>query len=138
MGKYKSSTSEKGIQKKQQLPIWRGIGCLLIILVPVVSYAAADLSLPFFLNRGLVPQELLFTPLVPDWLWLAPVLAQIVQTLIGRYAFFAILVLTFIYILFFGTIISILYAFMYRLAAPSRYGPMDAPPPRIKVKKYKR
>jgi hypothetical protein len=138
MGKYKSSVSEKGIQPKQRPPIWRGIGCLLIILVPVLAYVAAELSLPFFLNLGLVPRELLFTPRVPDWLWLAPVLAQIVQFLIGRYAFLAILILTFIYILFIGTIISILYAFMYRIAAPSRYGPMDAPPPRIKVKKYKR
>ena len=138
MGRYKSTVSERGTQPKQRPPIWRGIGCLLIILVPVLSYAAADLSLPFFLNQGLVPRELLFTPRVPDWLWLAPVLAQIVQSLIGQYAFFAILILTFIYILFMGTVISILYAFMYRIIAPKRYGPMDAPPPRIKVKKYKR
>ena len=138
MGKYRSSTRQDVMAPKQPPPIWRGIGCLLIILVPVLSYAAAELSLPFFLNQGLVPRELLFTPRVPDWLWIAPMLAQIVQSLIGRYAFLAILILTFIYILFIGTIISILYAFMYRLAAPSRYGPMDAPPPRIKVKKYKR
>lgn len=138
MGKYKSSVSHKGTQPKQAPPIWRGIGCLLIILVPVLAYATAELTFPFFLNLGLVPRDLLFTPRVPDWLWLAPMLAQIVQTLIGRYAFLAILILTFIYILFIGTIISILYAFMYRIAAPSRYGPLDAPPPRIKVKKYKR
>jgi hypothetical protein len=138
MGKYKSSVSERGIQPKQRPPIWRGIGCLLIILVPVISYAAAELSLPFFLNQGLVPRELLFTPRVPDWLWYAPMLAQIVQSLIGQYAFFAILILTFIYTLFIGTVISIFYAFMYRIISPKRYGPMDAPPPRIKVKKYKR
>ena len=138
MGKYKSSVSERGIQPKQRPPIWRGIGCLLIILVPVISYAAAELSLPFFLNQGLVPRELLFTPRVPDWLWYAPMLAQIVQSLIGQYAFLAILILTFIYTLFIGTVISIFYAFMYRIISPKRYGPLDAPPPRIKVKKYKR
>jgi hypothetical protein len=138
MGKYQFSDGPNVTQSKQPPPIWRGIGCLLIIIVPVVSYAAAELSLPFFLNRGLVPRELLFTPRVPDWLWLAPMLAQIVQSIIGRYGFFAILVLTFIYILFIGTIISIIYAFIYRLAVPKRYGPMDAPPPRVKVKKYKR
>ena len=123
---------------KQPPAIWRGIGCVLIILVPVLSYAAAELSLPFFLNQGLVPRELLTAPQVPDWLWIAPVLAQLVQSLIGRYGFPAVMVLTFVYILFISGIFSVLYAFMYRLTAPSRYGPMDAPPPRIKVKKYKR
>lgn len=138
MGKYRSSTRRDVMAPKQPPAIWRGIGCLLIILVPVLSYAAAELSLPFFLNRGLVPRELLITPHVPDWLWTVPVLAQFVQSLIGRYAFPAVLVLTFIYILFITGILTVFYAFMYQLTAPSRYGPMDAPPPRIKVKKYKR
>ena len=138
MGKYKSSISQQGPRTKEAPPIWRGIGCLLIIIVPVLSYAAAELSFPFFLNQGVIPREMLFTPRVPDWLWLAPVLAQIVQSIIGRYGFFAIVVLTFLYILLIGTIISIFYAFLYRILVPKRYGPMDAPPPRIKVKKYKR
>lgn len=123
---------------KQPPAIWRGIGCLLIILVPVLSYAAAELSLQFFIDQRLVPRELLITPQVPDWMWLAPVLARIVQSVIGRSGFLAILVLTFVYILFLSGIFSVLYAFMYRLAAPTKYGPMDAPPPRIKIKKYKR
>lgn len=138
MGKYKSSVSQQGPRTKEGPPIWRGIGCLLIIIVPVLSYAAAELSLPFFISQRLIPRELLIAPRVPEWLWLAPVLAQIVQSIIGRYGFYAIVVLTLLYILFIGTIISIFYAFLYRIIAPKRYGPMDAPPPRVKIKKYKR
>ena len=138
MGKYRSGVRKEDTRAEGQLPIWRGIGCLLIVLVPVLSYAAAEVSMPFFLSQRLVPRELLTTPQTPDWLWLAPVLAQTYQFIFGRPGILAILVLTVIYILFIGGIMSVLYAFMYQLAAPSRYGPMDAPPPRVKVKKYKR
>jgi len=94
--------------------------------------------MPFFQDRGLIPRELLGTPQTPDWMWIAPVVAQTYQFLFGRPGILATLVLTFIYILFIGGVMSVFYAFMYQLAAPSRYGPMDAPPPRVKVKKYKR
>ena len=110
----------------------------MIVLVPVISYAAAEVTMPFFLNRGLVPRELLFTPQTPEWLQIAPILAQTFRFLFGRYAILATLGLTVLYIIFFGGILTVIYAFMYRMASPSRYGPMDAPPPRVKVKKYKR
>ena len=138
MGRYKDTMKEVERKASGPQPIWRGIGCMLIVLIPIVSFAAADLSLPFFLNRGLVPQELLATPQAPDWMYYMPVLRQAFQFLFGRYAILATLLLTFIYILFIGGVLSVFYAYMYQLTAPSRYGPMDAPPPRIKVKKYKR
>jgi hypothetical protein len=94
--------------------------------------------MPFFLNRGLVPEQLQFTPQTPDWLWNVPVVAQIFQFLFGRFAIFATIILTFIFILIFGGIFSVVYAFMYRMVAPPRYGPMDAPPPKVKIKRYKR
>jgi hypothetical protein len=138
MGRYRDTIKEVDQRVERPHPIWRGIGCLLIIIVPIFSFAAASLSMPFFLNRGLVPDQLLFTPQVPDWLWYAPVLAQIVQFLFGRFAIFATLMLTFVYALILGGFFSVLYAAMYRMAAPSRYGPMDAPPPKVKIKKYRR
>ena len=138
MGRYKDTMKEVERGPTEPSPIWRGIGCLLIVLVPVVSYAAADLSTPFFMGRNLIPKELLFTPQAPDWMSISPILVQIFRTVFGRYGILATLLLTFIYILIIGGVLSVLYAFMYRMAAPPRYGPMDAPPPKIKVKKYKR
>jgi len=138
MGRYRDTMKEVEQKATGPAPIWRGIGCLLIVLIPILSYAAAEVTMPFFLNRGLVPKELLFTPQAPDWLYLMPVLLQAFRFLLGRYAIMATLLLTVIYILFIGGILTVFYAFMYQIATPSRYGPMDAPPPRIKVKKYKR
>jgi hypothetical protein len=110
----------------------------MLVLIPVMSYAAAELSLPFFRDQGLVPRELMIAPQTPDWLRLSPVLTQVYQSLLGRSGILAVLVLTIIYIVLIGGIMSVLYAFMYKMASPSRYGPMDAPPTYTKVKKYKR
>jgi hypothetical protein len=138
MGKYKSGVRQPEPLPTGPQPIWRGIGCLLIILVPILSYATADLTMPFFSDRGLVPRELLFTPQPPSWLYFSPTLVQTFRFLFGHHAILATLLLTLVYILLIGGVLSVFYALMYRMAAPSRYGPMDAPPPRIKVKKYKR
>ena len=111
---------------------------MLIVLVPLMSYAAAELAMPFMQERGLIPQALLFRPQMPDWLWIAPVAAQIYQALFVRYGILAIIALTIIFIVLIGGFMTVLYAYMYKLTAPSRYGPMDAPPPKVKIKKYKR
>jgi hypothetical protein len=37
-----------------------------------------------------------------------------------------------------GGIMSILYGYLYSIFGPPRYGPQDAPPMRVKVKRYKR
>lgn len=138
MGRYRETVKQAAPKAAGPPPIWRGIGCLLIVIVPIVAFAAAEVTMPFFLARGLVPSELLFTPKTPDWLLIMPVVAQAFHFLFGRYAILATLGLTLIYIIFLAGVLSVLYAFMYRMAAPSRYGPMDSPPPKVKIKKYKR
>lgn len=138
MGRYRETVRQANGRGAGPPPIWRGIGCLMIIIVPILSYAAAEVTMPFFLERGWIPRELLFTPQAPDWLFVSPLLVQVFRFLFGRYAILATLGLTLLYILLIAGVLSVVYAFMYRMAAPSRYGPMDAPPPRVKIKKYKR
>ena len=138
MGRYRETVRELGPGKVQVHPIWRGIGCAIIILVPILSFAIAELLMPSLLDRGLVPRQLLFTPQIPFWLWYAPPIAQATQFLFGRYAIFATLMLTVVFMIILGGIFSFVYAVMYRAVAPSRYGPMDAPPPKVKIRKYKR
>lgn len=138
MGKYQSGVKRPEPKREGPPPIWRGIGCLLIVLVPIMSYSAAVLTLPLFQDQGLVPRELMVTLQTPDWMRISPVITQVYQTLLGRPGILAELVLTFVYIIVIGGVLTVLYAFMYRLTAPSRYGPLDAPPQHIKVKKYKR
>jgi hypothetical protein len=50
----------------------------------------------------------------------------------------ATLVIALVSIVVIGGIVSIVYGYMYSLLAPSKYGAMDVPPPRVKTKKYKR
>jgi len=138
MGRYRETVKQADARAAGPPPIWRGIGCLMIFLVPVLSFAAAELTMPFLLERGWIPRELLFTPQTPDWLLFSPTVAQIFQFLFGRYAILATLGLTILYIIFLGGLLTVVYAFLYRMAAPPRYGPMDAPPPRVKIRKYKR
>ena len=133
-----TTTVRKTSKDRAEHPIWRGIGCLIILIVPVLSFAAASLTMPILMQRGLVPQDLLFTPQLPDWLWYSPVLAQSIHFLFVRYGIAATLMLTFAFILIIGGFFSVLYAFVYRMVGPSRYGPLDAPPTKVKIKKYKR
>ena len=137
MGRYRESV-RKNTKAAGPPPIWRGIGCLLIVLVPIISFAAAELSLPFFLGQRLVPRELLGRPQPPDWLGFLPILESAFRFVFRQQGILAILVLTVIYIILIGRVFTVFYAYLYQLTTPSRYGPMDAPPPRIKVKKYKR
>jgi hypothetical protein len=138
MGKYRRESREPRSKGKQLHPIWRGIGCVILVLVPILSFAIASLLMPLMLSRGLVPQQLLFTPQAPAWLWYTPPLAQAFQALFGHYAIFATLMLTVVFIILLGGVFSLVYAIMYQAVAPSRYGPLDAPPPKVKIKKYRR
>ena len=109
-------------------PIWRGIGCIVMLLVPVISFAAAKLLVDKNLEEYwiLPPADLMIPidlPMVgvihpwfrPDYIALAAVL-----TIAG-----------------FG-ILMILYTIMYSLLGPSRYGPVDSPPIRKKATKKRR
>ena len=95
-------------------PVWRGIGCLLIILLPLISYAAAYLLVRENVQRRWVvmPDELLRSfslPLVGR-MYLADLAVAIGLLVVGFAA------------------LTVLYALFYRLFGPSRYGPLDVPP----------
>jgi hypothetical protein len=81
----------------------------------------------------------MFTPQPPDLLvQYSQPLARLFVSLLSHPNMYAVLLYTVVYIVLIGGLFSVVYAYMYRMAAPSRYGPMDAPPPKTKIKKYKR
>ena len=41
MGRHRPTVRRREGEIGRQHPIWRGIGCLLIVIVPVISFAAA-------------------------------------------------------------------------------------------------
>jgi len=120
-------------------PVWRGIGCMIIMVVPVLSYLTAVVTLPMFKSRGLIPGDLIVTSRLPDWMWsINRDLTGWLQGIVGKPDFLPMVLLTLIYIMILGSLFSILYSMIYRVLRPSRYGPTDAPPIRVKTKKYKR
>jgi len=110
-------------------PLWRGFGCIMIILVPIVSYAGAVLvienelltQLGVPLSYDLIrPISIVFSSPLPEFLPFS-VNTQ-VEHLYGNLAVGVILMM-----LGFG-LLMVFYSIMFRMMGPSRLGPLDAKP----------
>jgi hypothetical protein len=98
-------------------PIWRGIGCLMLILIPIMAYAAASVFLEYAPGWGIFPRTSdIYGNIDLDYFVLPFSLGEAIFTLI-------FMVMGFV-------IFSTVYAFVYRISGPPKYGPTDAPPPR--------
>jgi multisubunit Na+/H+ antiporter MnhC subunit len=95
-------------------PIWRGIGCIMLILLPIVSFAGAKLLVQANSRQHWVqmPSELSASFTLP---------------MIGR-VLYADLALTAILVVIGFAIITVVYSVIYRIIGISRYGPLDSPP----------
>lgn len=97
-------------------PIWRGIGCLMMFLIPLMSYAGAVLLVQANAANGWLPtpRDLARTITLPG---------------IGGVPFlFANLLVTALLMLIGFGVLTIFYSIIYRMMGPPRYGPLDAPP----------
>lgn len=138
MGIYKF---DDGKGNEKEMPAgWRGIGCLLMIILPVMSFAGAIVLLQIPYIRGLFYQAspaLFGPPSLPPVLWKIKSLAPFFSIIYSWTDLEAKLILTFMVLLVLSGVIGVVYAATYR-STNRRYGPKDAPPSRRKVKKYKR
>lgn len=124
MGRYRRSYIAEEAQRRQWEihPIWRGIGCIFMLLIPVMAFAGAYVLVrENFQQRWLpVPSELtttIFIPLFGTRLYVADLVVTVALMVIG-----------------FG-LVTVVYAFIYRMIGPSPYGPLDAPPPKKRKKR---
>jgi hypothetical protein len=140
MTKY-DSLNRRRMQEKPAgpHPIWNGIGCLMMLIVPVIALGFAAITMEAAItNRWPIPSQFLGYVTLPDMLYrsqiLVPMLVAIskVQNLNGYVAFTAV------YTIILAAILSFAYAFVYKFIGPPTYGPMDVPPPRASSKRYKR
>jgi hypothetical protein len=95
-------------------PVWRGVGCFLLILLPVMAFAGGKLLVQANRTRRWVqiPGELTGTFFVP---------------VIGRVSYADLLVTVgLIFIIF--AILTVVYAIIYKIIGIPRYGPLDSPP----------
>jgi len=142
MGKYASRQKKEqaDITRKTVNPYMRGIGCLFMIIVPIFSYAVGSYLAGQNIGWGILPPEWYASSRpIPDFAYQLSGTALTVITwlynvdhLPATLSFGAVLLIVV------GGIISIIYGYMYSILAPSKYGPLDIPAPRIKTKKYKR
>ncbi len=141
MGTYRFDDARK--EKKKEMPAgWRGIGCLLMMILPVFSYLAAiqllRIESVYRLFYRMSP-GLFGAPSLHPYLWKLKGLTSVLNTIHSWTNLEANLVVGVLVLIVFSVIIGIVYGFMYRAVAPPKYGPTDAPPPkRRKTKKYSR
>ena len=132
MGKYdRSSYRTPPPQRPWRIhPIWRGIGCLWLLISPVLAYAVASMLVEYDMKTGFfpVPYELTRTVTIP--------LARFfpINNLNAPHLYANLLVSALLLLIGFG-VVMVIYAIIYSMMGPSRLGPLDAPPIRRKTRK---
>ena len=125
-------------RKKEMHPIWRGIGCILIVIIPLMAFGLMLVIAPAIIKTGLVPYQLLGYVHFPVWAFrfhITSVIAIFIGSLNNLW--FNIIVF-FVMLLILAGITSLLYSALYQVVGPARYTPLDAPPSKFKSKKYTR
>jgi hypothetical protein len=137
MTKY-SKYQRKSSEKKGMNPIWRGIGCILIIIVPLLAFGLMVLIVPPIIATGKVPYQLLGYVHFPDWILKLRILADITAFIGSINNLWLNIITFFVIVLILTTVASLLYSVIYAAVGPARYTALDAPPSKHKVKVYKR
>lgn len=115
MGKYSEPYRRAPIPPRSRTihPIWRGIGCLLFILIPVLAFAGARVLVQENARQNwlAIPAELRnsFNMPVIGQVFYADLMAALALMVVG-----------------YGLLI-VLYAILYRLFGPPAHGPLDSP-----------
>lgn len=140
MSKYRSN-SVKVVKERSKQPhyLWRGIGCVMMLVIPAMSAAIAYEVINYGLDHNWpIPFQLLGTPRYPDLFYSSSGMMIILSPITAIRNFYAYAVGTLIIMILLGGFMSLIYAFVYRMVGPAQYSPLDAPPPNVKVKRYKR
>jgi len=117
-------------------PVWRGIGCVLFLIVPIMAWFGAVMLLQGIHNIVL-PWQLTRIVAIPF-----THIAQIDRLITPINQYFqttkfqlAQLFFTIIFVFLGYGVIAFLYGILYKMAGPPRYGPFDVPA--NTVKRYK-
>jgi hypothetical protein len=137
MGKY-LKYQQKTAEKPGMNPIWRGIGCILIVIVPLISYGLTAIIIPPVLASGLMPYQILGRVQFPTWAYTAPVIGGIAGFISSIDNFWLLVIGFFIMLTLLTGVFSILYAMVYQVVGPARYTATDAVPTKHKGGTYRR
>jgi hypothetical protein len=119
-------------------PIWRGIGCILIVGVPLLAYGLTALLTQPIIATGLVPYQLLGYMQFPVWVFKYKI-SHTMAVFLGSFNHpWLSIIIFFVMVIILAGIISITYTWLYQNVGPARYTPVDAPPSKHKAKRYTR
>ena len=128
MGKYGSYKQEAYKRPYDVHPIWRGIGCIMMILIPLLAIVGSMVMIETGLKEGWpIPPELLGYPRLPATAYQIPVIDNIARTISSVNNLYGIIAFTLIFMLLGFAIISFVYSAAFRFMGPPRYTPLDAP-----------
>ena len=121
--RYSKYRSEQGLEEypPPTNPVWRGIGCILFIITPIISF--------------LISNEIMRAGLVQQYIYVPPALRQTITipgTSLAFQYFYATLLLTAGVTVGLFALYFVVYAVVYKVVGPSPYGPTDVPPIRSK------
>jgi hypothetical protein len=138
--KYGSNDRRKELVRPYKIhPVWRGIGFVMMVLVPVMSGAAAMVLRDYGrLQRWSFMKELGPSLRLPDIFYSIPVISNF-SNWVSSINDLPVMILFFIlFLMVYSGVLSILYAMIYRLIGPPRYSALDAPATKNSSKRYTR
>ena len=130
MTKYRVTMKRQEERRWNVHPVWRGIGCIMILLIIVMAYALAKefvdynertskLALPKDIYKPVFISQIKYVPGLNEGGVVNKFLANIKY---GYLIFMAIFI-------FLGlSAFSFVYSALYRVSGPPRYTPLDSPP----------
>jgi hypothetical protein len=138
MGKYGSFKQEAFKRPYEVHPVWRGIGCILMLLIPIVSIVGAMVLIDAGTKNGWpFPPEIMGNPRFPSIAYTLPIVNNIAGTISSVNNLYAIMLFSVIFMIAGFAVISLVYSTAFKVVGPPRYSPLDAPDvPR--GKRYKR
>ncbi|MCX6082462.1 MAG: hypothetical protein NTW32_23290 [Chloroflexi bacterium] len=139
MGKYNYFQKEKEPKNKGIHPVWRGIGCLIMVITPIISGAASMVLLDFGRSQKWpFLYQLSGSVRFPDIFYQIPMVSDVTNYISNTPNFTALFLFFVVFVLFFSSVFAFINAVLYRMFGPPRYSALDAPAPKVKIKRYTR
>ncbi len=133
MAKYSKYGNKAPPKKGHKIhPIWTGIGFMMIIIIPIIVWIISDELVKYGQQQGWA--------ILSSFPSTLPIPAALYPTFsfLASYNFTAKVIFFIFLLIIISGLMSVVYAFVYRLVGPPRYAPDDIPAPRIKTKTFKR
>src|SRR3989304_4916854 len=113
MTKYESFNRRRASKPRavNPHPIWNGIGCLMLIIVPVIAFGLAVITLDAAVEKEWpLPAQFLGYIRLPRFLYSSQVLVPVLDAITGIEYLYGYLAFTLFYTIIFGGIMSFVYA----------------------------